>query len=137
MLSRCSRATTAERNVPKSAMHVQSCCFANPKLTRHFHISHNVPYLPQFAPPPPPPPNFAEPCFSFLLGITAVLRKKLEGGGGGGGGGGGRQIRSIWEMWKWRIAFSPFPLPSPLSLLELPVVSKNPAEASVEERGIN
>ena len=35
---------------------------------RHLHISHNAPYL-------PPPLNLHNLCFSFLLGITAVLRE--------------------------------------------------------------
>jgi len=34
---------------------------------RHFHISHNAPYLPLKI--------FHNLCFSFLLGITAVLRE--------------------------------------------------------------
>ena len=34
---------------------------------RHFHISHNAPYL--------PPQILHNLCFSFLLGITAVLRE--------------------------------------------------------------
>ena len=34
---------------------------------RHLHISHNAPYL--------PPLNLHNLCFSFLLGITAVLRE--------------------------------------------------------------
>jgi len=45
--------------------------FSNP--LRHLHISHNAPYL-----PPPPHPTkkiFHNLCFSFLLGITAVLRE--------------------------------------------------------------
>ena len=37
---------------------------------RHFHISHNAPYC-----PPPPPQILHNLCFSFLLGITAVLRE--------------------------------------------------------------
>ena len=37
---------------------------------RHLHISHNAPYLP---PPPLPPKILQKPCFSLLLGITAVL----------------------------------------------------------------
>ena len=59
---------------------------------RHFHITHNVPYLP---PSPPPPKILHNLCFSFLLGITAVsggiennTYAKLWAGGGGGGGGG-------------------------------------------------
>ena len=35
---------------------------------RHFHISHNTPYL-------PPPKILHKLCFSFLLGITAVPRE--------------------------------------------------------------
>ena len=34
---------------------------------RHLHISHNAPHL--------PPLNLHNLCFSFLLGITAVLRE--------------------------------------------------------------
>ena len=35
--------------------------------TRHFHVSHNRPYL--------PPKILHNLCFSFLLGITAFSRK--------------------------------------------------------------
>ena len=38
---------------------------------RHLHISHNAPYLPPF----PPPQILHNLCFSFPLGITAVLRE--------------------------------------------------------------
>ena len=43
---------------------------------RHFHISHNAPYLPPL-PHPTLPPNLHHLCFSFLLGITA-LPKQVE-----------------------------------------------------------
>ena len=60
---------------------------------RHFHISHNAPYLPpppppphkfcitfvfyfSWLPPPPPPPQILHNlCFLFLLVITAVPRE--------------------------------------------------------------
>ena len=40
--------------------------------TRHLHISHNAPYLPQ---PLSPTQILHTLCFSFILGITAVLRE--------------------------------------------------------------
>ena len=40
---------------------------------RHLHISHNAPYLPLL--PPPPHQILHNPCFSFVLGITAVPRE--------------------------------------------------------------
>ena len=49
-------------------------------LIRHFHISHNVPYL--------PPKILHKHCFQFLFEVIQNL---------GGGGGGGRQIRCIME----------------------------------------
>ena len=47
-------------------------------VIRHFHISHNAPYLPPSpSPPPPPHPKFLQNrfFFSFLLGIAAVPRE--------------------------------------------------------------
>ena len=40
---------------------------ANQQAIRHFHISHNAPYL--------PPKILHNLCFSFLLGFTAVPRE--------------------------------------------------------------
>ena len=58
---------------------------------RHFHISHNAPYLPR---------KFLHNLnFSFLLRITAVPREtetmlmQILGVKGG----------ALWEMWKWLI----------------------------------
>ena len=58
---------------------------------RHFHISHNAPYLPR---------KFLHNLnFSFLLRISAVPREietmlmQILGGKGG----------ALWEMWKWLI----------------------------------
>ena len=62
-------------------MQVQSCCFANLKFTRHFHISHNVPYLPQF-PPPPPSSKFCRTLFFISPGYYSRPKKKIGGGGG-------------------------------------------------------
>ena len=47
----------------------------NLHILRHFHISHNAPYLP---PPPPTPAEILHNinlCFSFLLDITALPRE--------------------------------------------------------------
>ena len=40
--------------------------------TRHLHISHNAPYLPQ---PPPPPPKF---CIPFVFHLSWVLQLSQE-----------------------------------------------------------
>ena len=63
------------------------------KVKRHFHISYNAPSL-------PPPQILHNLCFSFLPGITAVLRE-IEN----------NAYAKFWgckegalrEMWKWRI----------------------------------
>ena len=55
---------------------------------RHFHVSHNAPYLPP--PPPPPPPPLLPNPFSFLLSITAVPTETENNGWAKFGGGGGQ-----------------------------------------------
>ena len=57
----------------------------------HLHISHNMYYL--------PPKILHNLCFSFLLGITAIPRKKENNAYGNFfcGGGGGGLIRCIME----------------------------------------
>ena len=58
-------------------------------FTRHFHISHNAPYL-----PPPAPPQILHK--QFLLGRMYAKFFLVGGGGGGKWGASG-------EMWKWRM----------------------------------
>ena len=63
---------------------------------RHFHVSHNAPYL-----PPPPLTKFCINYFHFSWvlqpsqqKLKTMVEQNLEGGGG--------QISCIWEMCKWR-----------------------------------
>ena len=51
---------------------------------RHFHISHNAPYLP----PAPPHPQI---CVTFVFHSSWVLQPSQN-----------KLKTMLWEMWKWR-----------------------------------
>ena len=50
---------------------------------RHFHISHNAPYLP--LPPPPPKKDFASALFSICLGTSVITRRNEK--------------QRLWNIW--------------------------------------
>ena len=77
-------------------------------LLQHFHTSHKAPHL--TPPPPKKKKKNCKTCFSFLLGIAAVIRG-IENNVyaifffclGGRGGEGKGKWGALWGMWKWRI----------------------------------
>ena len=78
---------------PTPSPWIHSCLWT----IRHSHISHNAPYLPSKI-----LHNF---CFSFLLGITAVLReienKPYSKFWGAKNGHYGKCGSSVWNTWVW------------------------------------